>query len=234
MNPLISCVVPTYNRERYLKGALESIFAQTYRPLEIIVADDGSTDSTQALAAGYGDRIRVVQQTRSGPAATRNLGLIASRGEFVAFLDSDDLWHPEKLSRQMARFEKRSDLDLCLTYAKKFWVETLREEGERFRDHPRAQPIPGYATTTLLVRRGLFNRLGLFNTQYWFADATDWLSRAIEQGLVVEMLPEVLTYHRMHESNLHRQRSEASREEFLDIVKASLDRRRQKTKISSI
>lgn len=94
--------------------------------------------------------------------------------------------------------------------------------------------IPGYSTTTLLAKRSAFDRVGLLNTQYWFGDATDWLSRAIEQGLIIEILSEVLTHHRMHESNLTRRRSEASREEFLNIVKASLDRRRQQTKISLI
>ncbi len=229
MNPLISCVVPTYNSERYLKEALESIFAQTYRPFEIIIADDGSTDNTESLAISYGDQIRFVKQKTSGPAATRNLGLNVARGEFVAFLDADDLWHPEKLFRQMSFFRKLPEPDLCLTHAQLFWTHTLREEKIQYRDHPRSQPIPGYSTTTLLVRRNIFDRIGLFNTQYWFGDATDWLSRAIEQELIIEVLPDVLTYHRMHESNLTRRRSESSRGEFLNIVKASLDRRRKQS-----
>lgn len=233
MNPLISCVIPTYNSERYLKEALESIFAQTYGPLEIIVADDGSADNTEALVSSYGGQIRFIKQTTSGPAATRNLGLNAAQGELVAFLDADDLWHPEKLSRQMVHFQNDPELDLCLTHAKLFWAETLREEEMQFHNHPRTQPIPGYSTTTLLAKRSAFDRVGFFNTQYWFGDATDWLSRTIEQGLMIEMLPEVLTHHRMHESNLTRRRNEASRDEFLRIVKASLDRRRQ-NQISSL
>lgn len=234
MNPLISCIVPTYNSERYLKEALESIFAQTYRSVEIVVADDGSTDDTRFIVASYCDRIRFVKQTTSGPAATRNLGLSAARGEFMAFLDADDLWHPEKLSRQMAHFQNDPELDLCLTHAKLFWTEMLREEEAQFHNHPRTQSIPGYSTTTLLAKRSAFDRVGFFNTQYWFSDATDWLSRAIEQGLIIEMLPEVLMHHRMHESNLTRRLSEKSRDEFLNIVKASLDRRREKGKVSSL
>jgi len=234
MNPLISCVVPTYNGGRYLKEALKSIFAQTYRSFEIIIADDGSTDDTPSIVASYCDQIRFVKQMTSGPAATRNLGLSAARGEFLAFLDADDLWHPEKLSRQINRFQSRPELDLCLTYVKLFWAEKLSKEETQYRDHPRAQPVPGYSTTTLLVRRNVFDRIGLFNPQYWFGDATDWLSRAIEQGLIIEMLLEVLTHHRMHESNLTRRLSEKSRDEFLNIVKASLDRRRKQTKVSSL
>src|SRR5438093_12571348 len=105
---MISCVVPVFNGERYLAEALESILEQSYRPLEIIVADDGSTDGTRAVVAHYGTQVRYLWQPNSGPAAARNLGLSAARGEFVAFLDADELGHPEKLERQMARFAARS------------------------------------------------------------------------------------------------------------------------------
>jgi glycosyltransferase involved in cell wall biosynthesis len=100
--PLISCVVPVFNGERYLGEALDSILAQTYRPLELLVVDDGSTDGTAALVTRYRDQIRPLFQPNAGQAAARNLGLSVARGEFVAFLDADDLWHPEKLARQMA------------------------------------------------------------------------------------------------------------------------------------
>src|SRR5688572_18418487 len=97
-DPLIICIVPSFNSSRYLSEALDSILAQTYRPLEVIVADDGSTDATAAIVGAYGDRIRFVKQVTAGPASTRNLGLHSAAGEFVAFLDADDLWHREKLS----------------------------------------------------------------------------------------------------------------------------------------
>ena len=96
---LISCIVPVFNGELYLAEALESILKQSYRPLEIIVADDGSTDGTEAIVARFGTQVRYLYQPNSGPATARNLGLGAVRGEFVGFLDADDLWHPEKLER---------------------------------------------------------------------------------------------------------------------------------------
>ncbi|MGB7951879.1 MAG: glycosyltransferase family A protein, partial [Candidatus Binatia bacterium] len=91
--PLISCIVPVFNSEKYLGEALDSIFAQSYRPLEVIIVDDGSTDGTSAVAAGYQDRVRLLKQSNQGPGATRNYGVRASQGGFVAFLDPDDLWH---------------------------------------------------------------------------------------------------------------------------------------------
>ena len=98
--PLISCIVPVYNGERYLRQALDSILTQTYRPLEIIVADDGSTDGTAAVVTRYGDQIHYIRQDNSGAPAVRNLGLRVAHGEFVAFLDADDLWRLADLDCQ--------------------------------------------------------------------------------------------------------------------------------------
>lgn len=225
--PLVSCIVPVYNGERYVCGSVGSIMAQTHRPIEIIIADDGSTDGTRPAVEAFGDDVRFVTQSTAGPAATRNLGLHAARGEFLAFLDADDLWHPEKLTLQLARFAEDSELDLCLSHVQMFWTPEVSSEGEAYREHPRAQPIPGYATTTLLARRNVFERVGVFDTGLWFGDATDWFIRAAEKGLKLEILPDVLTFHRMHGENLTRRRREDSGEEFLRIVKASLDRRRE-------
>lgn len=224
--PLVSCVVPVYNGERFLAEAIDSILAQTHRPIEVLVVDDGSTDASREVGGRYGDPVRLVCQETAGPAGTRNRGVHEAAGEFLAFLDADDLWHPEKLARQLARFRARPDLQYCVTHAQLFWIDQLAAEAQQFQGHPRAAPTPGYATTTLLARRSCFDRVGVFNTRLWFGDATDWFVRAQELELPMELLPDVLTYHRMHERNLTRRRSDESRAEFLAIVKASLDRRR--------
>lgn len=226
--PLISCIIPTFNSEKYLADTIKSILAQTYRPIEVIIADDGSSDGTKSVAEQFGHQVLFYSQATKGPAATRNFGLSRAKGEFVAFLDGDDLWHEEKLVRQMTRFQENPDLDISVTHAKLFWPESLADEKAQYADHPRANGIPGYATTTLLARRSVFDKIGIFDTQFWFGDATDWFMRANESGMTMELLPDVLTYHRMHESNLTRRRKEDSREEFLKIVKQSLDRRRKK------
>ena len=224
---LISCIVPVFNGERYLKEALDSIRAQTYWPLEIIVADDGSTDGTAAVVAGYGEQVRYLSQPKAGPAAARNLGRGAARGEFVAFLDADDLWHPEKLARQMARFQARPELDLCVTYVQNFWTPELNEEARRYKHHPRlAQALPGYITPALLARRALFDSVGQFNTALQHAEDTEWFLRAAEQGAVMELLPDILVYRRLHQTNMSRLGASAGQELLLRVVKASLDRRR--------
>jgi glycosyltransferase involved in cell wall biosynthesis len=229
VNPtLISCIIPVFNGERYLRQALDSVLSQSYRPLEIIVADDDSTDGSAGVVAGYSDPVRYVRQRNRGPAAARNLGLQAARGEFVAFLDQDDLWHPEKLTRQMVRFQERPELDLCVAHLALFWVTALQEEEIRFQDHRIARPLPGYITGTLLARIDCFRKVGLFNPGLRYGDAMEWFIRAAEKGAILELLSDVLLYHRMHRSNLSRREASGSRGEFLQILKSSLDRRRRR------
>lgn len=222
--PTISCIVPCFNSSAYVAEALDSIFAQTHRPIEVIVADDGSTDGTLDLVRRYPEVI-VVTQPESGPAATRNLGLRRASGELVAFLDADDLWHPEKLARQYQCFVDDPELQYCVTHARMFWSADLDGERDRLAEGPRGGAVPGYATTTLLARRSLFDSIGAFDDSLRFGDAVEWFIRASERKVRMRLLEEVLTFHRMHDSNLTRRLSRESREEFLAIVRGMLRKR---------
>jgi glycosyltransferase involved in cell wall biosynthesis len=230
MLSLVSCIVPVYNGETYLGEAIESILKQSYRPIEIIIADDGSTDGTVTVAERYGKQIRYMRQANAGTAAARNLGLSAAAGEFVAFLDADDLWHPEKLARQMACFRARPELDYCVSHVQNFWIPELIEEEKKFRDHRISKALPGYVTGTLLARRYCFNTVGQFNTAIEHADDTEWFLRANERGAAMELLPDVLLYRRLHYTNLSRVKASNSRDQYLNVLKTALDRRRLQTK----
>ena len=223
---LISCIVPVYNGERYLSEALDSIIAQTYRPLEIIVVDDGSTDETPHIVARYGQQISYLRQSNQGPAAARNRGVDSAHGEFIAFLDADDLWHKEKLARQMACFKVRPELELCITHIKNFWVPELKHEQEQLKNSPLAQEQPG-PSQTILARHTLFNRVGKFDETILHRDTMEWILRSQDLGATCEILSKALVYRRIHDNNLSRRRSTIDRRDLLDIVKSVLIRRRE-------
>jgi glycosyltransferase involved in cell wall biosynthesis len=227
MGALISCIVPVFNGERFLQEALDSILAQTYAPLEVVVVDDGSTDGTAAVLAKYDESVRVFRKANAGPAAARNTGIAAARGEFIAFLDSDDIWHAEKLARQMSRFEVRPDLSACITHIQNFFMPELSEEEKQLRRHPRSQPIAGYSSVTLLARRTLFDAVGLFDETLKHGDDTDWFLRARAAGAAIDVLPEVLVSRRLHAHNRSRQWAGRSQLEYLKLLKTFVDSQRR-------
>jgi glycosyltransferase involved in cell wall biosynthesis len=110
MGKLVSVIIPTYNYARFVHRAIDSVLAQTYPDLECVVVDDGSTDETPQVLARYGSRIRVIRKEKQGPGIARNTGIRAARGEYVAFLDSDDYWRANKLSRQVPVIEAEPSL----------------------------------------------------------------------------------------------------------------------------
>jgi glycosyltransferase involved in cell wall biosynthesis len=222
----VSCIVPVFNGERYLREALDSILAQSYREVEVVAVDDGSTDGTRSVVGMYGRQVRYVAQRNAGPAAARNTGIAASRGGLIAFLDADDLWHPDKVRLQVDRFEARQELDVCVTHIRNFWMPELREEEERLRDHFRARPLPGYSSVTMMVRRRLFDRIGSFSPELLHGADAEWFARAEDAGAVFEVLPQVLVDRRLHAASRSRQWADRSRDEFIHTMKTLVDRRR--------
>lgn len=120
---LVSVVIPTYNRARLVGQAIQSALDQSYEAIEVVVADDGSTDGTAAVVATHGARVRYVRHANAGVAAARNLGLRHARGEFIAFLDSDDQWHPWKVAAQIAVLRQRPDVGMV-------WTDLTAVDGE--------------------------------------------------------------------------------------------------------
>jgi glycosyltransferase involved in cell wall biosynthesis len=224
----ISCIIPCYNAERFLGEAIESILAQTLLPAEIVVVDDGSTDGSAAVAAQFAGRVSYLRQENAGPAAARNAGLDATRGDFVAFLDADDCWHPQKLQRQAERFAESPRIDSCVTHLTPVWEDEVRHEQAALQGHVRtADSVPGYVMQTLLARRSAFERAGKLDSALRFGEDTEWFSRARDLGVVLELLPDALVYRRFHAHNLTRIRGNAKlKSSLLDIVQGSLERRR--------
>ncbi|HEX6980383.1 MAG TPA: glycosyltransferase family A protein [Alphaproteobacteria bacterium] len=108
--PLVTVLVCNHNYERYVAAAIDSVLAQTYRPVEVLVIDDGSTDGSRRLLAGYRDRVRIILKANGGQASAVNLGFRESRGEYICFLDADDLFRPDKVARVVEVFERNPDV----------------------------------------------------------------------------------------------------------------------------
>jgi len=224
---LVSCIIPVHNGERYLDETLDSVIAQSYRPIEVIVVDDGSTDRSAEIVAARGDRLTLLCQANAGVASARNRGLEAVKSEFVAFGDHDDIWHPERLSRQMPCFTDRPDLDMCIAHIKSFWTPDLADQRDDYSDPLVDVVAPATVTTGMVVRRAVFDRIGVFDSAFRVADHQDWYLRAIDGGAVIELLPDVLQYRRLHATNMTRTEAPRYAVELAEIVKRSLDRRRR-------
>lgn len=225
---LISCIVPTFDSATYLPAALETILGQTDRRTEIIVVDDGSTDHTPEVLRRFADRVRAVRQANRGVAAARNRGLELASGDFVAFLDADDLWYPETLERLRSRFLVRGALDICVGHFRNFWEPELAAEERRFRGHPMAGPTPGYATPVLLARRSAFRRVGAFDERLRVGETSEWFMRAARKGVRIELIPDVLLLRRLHPGNTTRREPAAGQEAFFGFVKARIAESRRK------
>jgi glycosyltransferase involved in cell wall biosynthesis len=222
----IGVVVPVFNGARYLHQTLQSVTAQSCPAVSLIVVDDGSTDGSAEIAARFAPEVVTLRRPHEGQAAALNAGLAAASGTYVAFLDADDLWLPEKLARQTAQFSERPELEYCVTRIQNF----LSPEYESRRaeiDPALFQEAPGYVVSTLMARRALFDRIGGFDEGLQHANKTEWFLRARSAGVAGEMIGEVLVRRRLHATNVSQNHAQQSLEEYLRLVKTSLDRRRE-------
>jgi glycosyltransferase involved in cell wall biosynthesis len=218
-DPLVTVVVPTYNRARLIGETIESILAQTFSQIELIVVSDGCTDGTEAVVEAFCDpRITMVRQTNSGgPARPRNAGIELARGKYVAFCDDDDLWMPEKLEKQVAVMERYPGVALCFTRgitfgAGDFFSRRALKRGVR-RNHFGALLFGNFiANSSVLVRKSVLATVGPFNTEKFLHGAEDyemWLRIAYGHKLI--KLDEKLIKYRVHRSNLAASRAKGTR-----------------------
>jgi glycosyltransferase involved in cell wall biosynthesis len=227
MDGLVSVIIPAHNSRQYIVAALDSVLAQKQRPLEILVVDDGSADGTPELMRGYSPEVRVIEQRQRGHPAARNVGIRAATGDFLSFLDHDDLWSVDKLERQMASFERNPALDLVFGHIQNFFTPEM-PVGERARVVVPLTPLPGLLQGAMLARRHSFARVGMFSEKRCVGDFLDWYGRAMLAGMEVEILPETVLYRRIHATNFQRSHKH-ERGQYLRAFKDLLDRRREMT-----
>jgi glycosyltransferase involved in cell wall biosynthesis len=216
---LVSVVIPVYNGEDFLAEAIESVLAQDYASFEVIVVDDGSTDRSGAIADAFAAPVRCVHQPNRGQGAARNAGVENARGEYLAFLDADDLWAPDKLSAQVAKLREAPELDGVFGLLHHF------HEGEGPHFEVRAgTTAPGMTATALCVRTPSFLKAGPFWTRRVMGEFVDWYGRAVEAGLRFDVLQQVVIHRRVHGANMT---IDGDHSDYLQVVRAALERRRR-------
>ena len=220
----VSVVVPVFNMGRFLPEAVASIEAQGFDDFEIIVVDDGSTDETPAVIAGLGNRVTALHQDNRGPSAARNTGLDAATGEFVAFLDADDLWPDGKLETQLERFERDPDLDVVLGRIRYVALDGGEVPDMEFEDAD-ALTVTHVHLGSGVFRREAFEHIGTFEVGLRFSEDVDWFLRAREAGLRMVILPDVTLVYRLHDSNMTRE-VDSMTSSLPEVLKRSLERRR--------
>lgn len=209
MKPKVSVIIPAYNAERYIAETLGSVLAQTYENYEVIVADDGSVDETLRIAKCFEPRVKVLVKQNGGPASARNLAINNSRGDYLAFLDSDDLWVEDKLEQQSAFLDENRDVGLVYGEALMF----TENGGEK-----KVGGKIGYTTdpsfrlllfgdylpnSTVMIRRACIGKVGLLNESRELIGVEDyeyWMR--IAKHFRMAGIPRPLAYYRIRDGNL--------------------------------
>ncbi|MBE9042396.1 glycosyltransferase [Oscillatoriales cyanobacterium LEGE 11467] len=211
MNPIVSVVIPTYNSDRYIAAAIDSVLAQTYPHWEILVVDDGSQDRTQQIlqpiVREVGDRLRYIYQTNQGVSAARNRGIEAARGEFVAFLDADDIFLPDKLAAQIEVFAVQTQLGMVHSGWRR--VDAVGKpllDVEPWREIPtldleswlRWKPV---LPSAMMFRRQWLLEAGGFDSRFPPAEDTELVLRLALRGCKAAWLRQITVLYRQHEDS---------------------------------
>jgi glycosyltransferase involved in cell wall biosynthesis len=210
IRPTVSAVIPAFNAERWIAGAIESVLGQTFRDLECIVVDDGSTDGTSSIVRSYGPPVILLEQPNAGVSAARNAGIIAARGQFIAFLDADDVWRPEKIERQVEAFQRDPDLGLVYTS-----LELVDESGCSLGLMDAADPVDALASRLRVqggdpvplaqggtVPAAVLDRVGLFDERLSTCADNDLVCR-IARVYPLARVAEPLTLYRQVDGAMH-------------------------------
>jgi glycosyltransferase involved in cell wall biosynthesis len=228
----ISVIIPVYNGEKYLAEAITSVLNQTYKPLEIIIINDGSTDKTEALAKTFSPYIRYFSQENKGQAEAINKAVKLAKGDFFAFLDHDDLWLEDKLANQIYAFNADPDLELVFGLVQQFYSPEL-DDSFKAKIKCNSNLMLGHIPSSTMVKRESFFRVGLLESNLKLVSFPQWYTKAFDLGLKTVTIPELFTRRRLHYDNMGFKNC-SYKKEYLHILKASLDRKRKKNNVKSI
>ena len=206
--PLVSVVIPNYNYSDFVGEAIESALAQTYPKLEVIVVDDGSTDNSIDVIRGFGDKVTLVSQKNSGVSVARNSGIEKANGDYIAFLDSDDVWLPTKVEEQISLFLSDERIGLVHTGYREFFPDGNVIEYAEGLSGDVAEDMLLYNRPVILgggsgviVSRAIIDKAGTFDTRMKIGEDWEFYFRAVCASGRVGFIPKVLLNYRVHTAN---------------------------------
>ena len=217
---LVSVVVASFNGERFLAETLDSVFAQDYEPYEVVFVDDGSTDRTSEIAQRY--PLRYVARENGGLAAARNTGVAEARGEYVTFIDDDDLMPPDRLSLQAKRLADHAELGCVL--GRQEWIDAP----DWLPRDPVFGDLAGIPLAAAMVRRNALDDVGGFDESFRYAEDRDLLVRLREHGVGIDVLAEVVLLRRYHGQNMTAPGNKPDVHPLTRSLKGKLDRERRR------
>lgn len=219
MLPRLSVILVVKNGAPFFEPALASVRAQTLQPYEIIVVDGRSTDNSPDVARAYG--ARVIIQTDDGLPNARNLGIAHATGDYLAFLDGDDLWDPTKLELQREAMQADPTLAYTTTLVQFRVQDDASPEWRARATAEFTRSVP--STSALCARRELFQQLGLFDPTFALCCDPEWFTRARDAHIPTLVLPHILTYKRLHAKNLSN-RTDLTRQYMFRVARESIAR----------
>ncbi len=223
--PLVSIVIPVYNGAPFLADAIQSVLTQKHRPLEVIVVDDGSEDSSATIADQFGPPVRCIRKPNGGVSSARNVGIEMAQGEILGFLDADDLFTPDKLTQQLPRLLADSAREIVIGRSQYHHLSSHPGQEARFEERGEDQLM--LSLVAGLFRRSVFDRVGKFDESLRFAEDWDWFLRARELGVGFLLHREIVFHQRLHTANATRQQ-DLNQQGMLQVFRRSIERRRNR------
>ncbi len=220
----ISVIIPVYNGQSYLSEAVSSVLNQSFTPYEIIIVDDGSIDNTKQICEDLNKKIKYIYQENAGAAAARNNGINHATGNYLAFLDADDLWTVNRLQDGIAHMMLSETDEMVFGLIEEFYSP---ETDDLFRSKYKCsdQAIKGIHPGTLLMKKSTFLDVGLFSSKYVTGEFIDWYGRAQDKQLTASIIQATHMHRRIHPAN-HGIIEKASTEDYAKIIRDMLLRKR--------
>lgn len=223
---MVSVIIPVFNGEVFIEENLQNVLAQQYPALEIIVVNDGSTDGTGRIVQDFNAEIQYYYQDNQGPSHARNLGIHHATGDYIAFLDADDLWPENNLLILSDYLMHNPETEIVRGYG-----QVMKKDEKSGVYEPKGDPKTSFPAFigAALYRKEVFERVGLFDTSLHFGEDADWYMRAVESGIKMHWLDRVTLYVRRHGKNMTEGKDLVALN-TLKVFKKAIDRMRNQSK----